>query len=82
MDTEQPSKEPELTVIEAFDAVYESLSCLCNNLRDNLKTLRSVIARYRSELKVAKKNPADSAKIEELQQKIKKLQSMLKAAME
>lgn len=81
-DTEQPSNEPELTVIEAFDAVYESLSCLCNNLRDNLKTLRSVIARYRAELKVAKKNPADSAKIEELQQKIKKLQSMLKAAME
>lgn len=82
VDTEQPAKEPELTVIEAFDAVYESLSCLCNNLRDNLKTLRSVIARYRAELKVAKKNPADSAKIEELQQKIKKLQSMLKAAME
>lgn len=81
-DTEQPAKEPELTVIEAFDAVYESLSCLCNNLRDNLKTLRSVIARYRAELKVAKKNPVDSAKIEELQQKIKKLQSMLKAAME
>lgn len=88
-DTEQPAKEPELTVIEAFDAVYESLSCLCNNLRDNLKTLRSVIARYRAELKAAKKNPADSAKIEALQkqidereQRIKKLERMLKAAME
>jgi hypothetical protein len=81
-DTPEQPKEAELTVIEAFDAVYESLSGICNNLRDNLKTLRSVIARYRAELKVAKKNPADSTKIEELQQKIKKLQSMLKAAME
>ena len=89
MDTEQPVKEAELTVIEAFDAVYESLSSLCNNLRDNLKTLKSVIARYRAELRAAKKNPADSAKIEALQkqidereQKIKKLERMLKAAME